>query len=138
MYTFTVNGSPTSGSMYILENNSALATAVTPLKSFMQADMIDNGMAQFVNVVDPNAAAVTSPSTFDFTTLGVATNELSGTSIYPNPVNDVLNIKGLETELEAVSIYNINGQKVTTQTTNLDRINTSALAQGVYFVELSL
>ena len=43
MFTFTVNGAPTTGTMYILENNSALATTITPLKSFMQADMIDNG-----------------------------------------------------------------------------------------------
>jgi hypothetical protein len=40
MLTFTVNGSPTTGTMYILENNSALATTITALKSFMQADRL--------------------------------------------------------------------------------------------------
>ena len=136
LYTFTVNGSPTSGNMYILENNSALANAVTPLKSFMQADMVDDNMVGYTNVVDPNAPAVTAPSTFNFASLSTAKNELNSVGIYPNPVKDVLNIQGLDATLNQVSIHTIGGKRVLTQTTNLEQINTSALAQGVYFVTL--
>jgi len=42
MFSFTVNGNPSSGELKILENNAALATTVTPLKSFMQADMVQS------------------------------------------------------------------------------------------------
>ena len=136
VYTFTVNGTPASGEMKILENNSTLANTITPLKSFMQADMIDNGMAQFVNVVDPNAAAVTAPSSIMFNTLSTPNAELVGVSIFPNPATDVVTIKGLENNLKSIEVLNIAGQKVLTAVNNLETINVSKLEAGVYFVNL--
>jgi len=135
IYTFTVNGSPTVGTIYILENNSALATAVTPLKSFMQADMVDNGMAEFVNVVDPNAAAVSAPSTFNLATLSTSEVELTGVSVFPNPVKDIATISGV-TDLEAVEVTNINGQRVLNNTSNLETIDMSGLPTGIYFAKI--
>ncbi len=135
VYSFTVNGSPTSGLIYVLENNSALATTVTPLKSFMQADMIDNGMAEFVNVVDPNAAAVSSPSLFDFSTLSTNEVELTGVSVFPNPVKDIATISGV-TDLEVVEVTNINGQRVLYSTTNLETIDMSGLPSGIYLAKI--
>ena len=136
VYTFTVNGNPTSGELKILENNSALATAVTPLKSFMQADMIDNGMAEFTNAVDPNAAAVSGTSSIMFNTLSTPNAELVGVSIFPNPATDVVTIKGLENNLKSVEIFNIAGQKVLTTVNNIETINVSEFEAGVYFVKL--
>ncbi|MFK7746806.1 MAG: T9SS type A sorting domain-containing protein [Kordia sp.] len=135
MYTFTVNGSPTMGDIYILENNSALANAVTPLKSFMQADMIDNGMAEFVNVVDPNAAAVTAPSTFDFMTLSTSEVELTGVNVFPNPVKNVATITGVS-DIEAVEVTNVNGQLVLNKTSNLETIDMTGLPTGIYFAKI--
>jgi hypothetical protein len=114
---------PTSGSVSLLPPGDGSRLGFLP-------DFINMGTD------DRYGTQSTTANSIDFTTLSAVTNELSGTSIYPNPVNDVLNIKGLDTELETVSIYSINGQKIMTQTTNLDRINTSTLAQGVYFVQL--
>jgi len=126
--TFDVLGNPTSGEISILDNGSALAVAAS------------NTLNSFFNVpplpTNESFQGLATTSSFPFMVLSTETNELAGTSIYPNPVSDVLNIKGLETELTSVSIYTINGQKALTQTSNLDRINTSGLAQGVYFVEL--
>ncbi|WP_046756519.1 T9SS type A sorting domain-containing protein [Kordia jejudonensis] len=135
MFTFTVNGNPNIGNMYILENNSALANAVTPLKSFMQADMIDNGTAEYVNVVDPNAAAVTAPSTFNFATLSTTEVELTGVSVFPNPVKDVATISGV-TDLESVEVTNINGQRVLYNTTNLETIDMTNLPAGIYLAKI--
>ncbi|AXG68303.1 hypothetical protein KORDIASMS9_00497 [Kordia sp. SMS9] len=136
MYTFTVNGAPVLGDMYILENNSALATTVTPLKSFMQADMIDNGMAQFVNVVDPNAAAVTAPSSFDFATLSTAEVELAGVNVYPNPVKNIATITGV-TDIESIVVTNLNGQRVLNQVSNLSTIDMTSLQTGIYFAKIT-
>jgi hypothetical protein len=135
MYSFTVQGSPTSGLIYILENNSALANTVTPLKSFMQADMIDNAMAEFVNVVDPNASAVTAPALFDFATLSTSEVELTGVSVYPNPVKNIATISGV-TDIETVEITNITGQRVSLNTTNLETIDMSGLPSGIYFAKI--
>ncbi|MCI2228835.1 Ig-like domain-containing protein, partial [Polaribacter sp. MSW13] len=66
MITVQVNGSPADGTIYLLANNSALATSVTPLKSFMMADMEDDAAPGYLNKVDPNATALTSPFSFDF------------------------------------------------------------------------
>lgn len=135
VFTFTVNGSPTSGLIYILENNSALATTITALKSFMQADMIDNGMTEFVNVVDPNAAAVSAPSLFDFSTLSTNETELTGVSVFPNPVKNVATISGVS-DLESVEVTDITGKQVLYNTTNLEVIDMSRLPSGIYFARI--
>ncbi|MEM6719924.1 MAG: T9SS type A sorting domain-containing protein [Bacteroidota bacterium] len=135
--TIQINGVPTSGTMYILENNSALASTVVPLKSFMQADMVDNGMAEFINVVDPNAAAVSGMSSFDFSTLSVEEpNELAELSIYPNPVKDIIHINNTSTEIIKAEILNVNGQLVLSQENNLTTINVNSLPSGMYMLKV--
>jgi len=137
MVTIQINGAPTSGTMYILENNSTLATSITSLKSFMQADMVDNSMAEFTNVVDPNAAAVSGMSSFDFSTLSVtAPNELAELSIYPNPVNDIINITNANIDVIKAEIHNLNGQLVLAKENNLTAINISSLPSGMYMLKL--
>ncbi|MFK7747279.1 MAG: T9SS type A sorting domain-containing protein [Kordia sp.] len=139
MYTFTVNGSPTTGVMYILENNSALANTVTPLKSFMQADMIDNGMAEFVNVVDPNASAVSGMSPFDFNTLSVEEeNELSGLSLYPNPASDIVKISlpnGIQ-DIE-IEVFDNAGKQIAMQLSADNTIDVSNIASGLYLINIT-
>ncbi|WP_298520701.1 T9SS type A sorting domain-containing protein [uncultured Kordia sp.] len=139
MYTFTVNGSPTTGTMYILENNSALANTVTPLKSFMQADMIDNGMAEFANVVDPNASAVSGMSTFDFNTLSVEEeNELSGLSLYPNPASDIVKIQlpnGIQ-DIE-IEVFDNTGKVIDMQLSADNTIDVSNIASGLYLINIT-
>jgi hypothetical protein len=135
--TIQVNGAPTSGTMYILENNSALATTITALKSFMQADMIDNGMAEFVNVVDPIASGVSGTSSFDFSTLSVEeTNELAAISIYPNPVKDIIHIKNVTTDLIKAELHNLNGQLLLSTEKNLTEIHVNTLQSGIYMLTL--
>ena len=139
IYTFTVNGSPTAGEMKVLENNSALANTVTPLKSFMQADMIDNGMAEFVNVVDPNAAAVSGMSTFDFNTLSVEEeNELSGLSLYPNPASDIVQIQvpnGIQ-DIE-IEVFDNAGKQIAMQLSPDNTIDVSNIASGLYLINIT-
>jgi len=136
MYTFTVDGAPTSGMMYILENNSTLANSITSLKSFMQADMIDDGSVQFANAVDPNAAAVSGMSTFDFTTLSTSGSELQGVNVFPNPVKNIVTISGVA-DIEAIEVTNINGKRVLNQISNASSIDMSGLQTGIYFAKIT-
>jgi len=135
MITFQINGSPTSGTMIILANDSALANAITPLKSFMQADMIDDASAMFTNVVDPNASGLSGVTSIDFSTLSIPTLELEGVLAYPNPTKNILTIKGIW-DIEFVEVYNINGQKVLRSNLNSETIDLSALESGVYFARV--
>jgi len=133
--TIQINGSPNSGGMLsILANDSALANAVTPLKSFMQADMIDDAMASFTNVVDPNASGLSGVTSFTFPTLSTPDVNVEQFSIYPNPAKDIVHIKGTDT-LTALEIYNSTGQLVITKRNNLNTFNVSQLKSGVYFVK---
>ena len=136
VFTFTVNSNPVNGELKILENNSALANAVTPLKSFMQADMIDNGSAQFVNVVDPNAAAVSGMSTFNFSTLSTTDVQLleDEVKIYPNPTAGILNIQ-TNANVKNVSIYTLLGKEILT--TTAIKIDTSHLSSGMYILKIT-
>ncbi|MEM6718569.1 MAG: T9SS type A sorting domain-containing protein [Bacteroidota bacterium] len=134
--TFTVNGTPTSGDMYILENNSTLANNINPLKSFMQADMIDDGSALFANVVDPNAAAVTGMSTFNFSTLSTEGAELQDVNVFPNPVKNVATITGVA-DIESIVVTNLNGQRVLNQVSSLSTIDMSSLKTGIYFAKIT-
>ncbi len=135
MVTIQLNGSPTSGTISILANDSALATTVTPLKSFMQADMIDNGMAEFVNTVDPNASGISGTTSYDFATLSTPDSEVFDFSIYPNPTTDKLYINQID-NLKKVEVINMNGQLVFSKENNLETIDVSHLQNGVYFLKV--
>lgn len=54
-------------------------------------------------------------------------------ALYPNPVNDVLNIETV-LDIQSVEIYNIQGQKVLSS--NQKQINVSSLAAGMYMVRI--
>jgi len=136
MFTFTVNGSPTSGTMYILENNSALATTVTALKSFMQADMINDGSAVFTNVVSPTDSGVSGMSTFDFNTLSTEQAELTGVNVFPNPVKNVATITGVN-DIHSIEVTNLNGQRVLNQVSSLSTIDMTSLQTGIYFAKIT-
>jgi hypothetical protein len=102
----------------------------------MSADMIDDGTAIFANVVDPNAAAVSGTSTFDFSTLSVEDKQLENLTVYPNPVNDILHIRSGEATIEKVEIYNLNGQLVKAKSNQIETINMSNLQSGMYLLKL--
>ena len=57
---------------------------------------------------------------------------------YPNPVNDVLNIR-FDKTISKVNIYNIVGQEIIAKpvTTNLTQIDMSNLSKGTYLVKVS-
>lgn len=67
-------------------------------------------------------------------TAGVNQNTLSNVSIYPNPVKDVINIKG---ERGILSILDINGRTIRSLNHNeLSVIDLSEFNSGIYFVKV--
>jgi hypothetical protein len=131
--TFDVTGTPTTGSLELLDNGSVLAGLVGGAwDSFFNVEPTGNPLASATDLY----VAQSGMTSFAFNTLTTTSTELDKVSIYPNPVKNILNIKGLDNVLEKAVIYNVNGQKVITQTSNLETINTSELTTGIYFVQL--
>lgn len=70
--------------------------------------------------------------------LGTATLETTTVAYYPNPVEDILNLKTKEA-IDSVMVYNVTGQKVSNikLSANNTEVNFSNLASGVYIVEVN-
>lgn len=75
--------------------------------------------------------------------VSMAFNQTNKSSIYPNPVNDILNIsfdKKLFTSKVQLSIIDVNGTVVTDRVTNgadMSSINVSTLKPGLYTLRIS-
>lgn len=67
--------------------------------------------------------------------LSVAEFETSQVNVFPNPVNNVLNITST-LEIETYAIYDILGNKIKADKFSTNRISFSDLNSGVYFIKL--
>jgi hypothetical protein len=68
--------------------------------------------------------------------LGTTNQSLTNLKVYPNPVNDVLNITNTDNVSE-ISILSLSGQLLKTERSNMSQVSFSGLAAGVYFVKLT-
>ena len=68
--------------------------------------------------------------------LGTTNQLLTDLKVYPNPVNDVLNITNADNVSE-ISILSLSGQLLKTERSNVSQVSFSGLAAGVYFVKLT-
>ncbi len=78
---------------------------------------------------------------YDNIVLSVNEEELADIKVYPNPAKNQLNVKWDENELVSVKIYNSIGKLVyfakSVSLINTLTINTTSLANGLYFVKLN-
>jgi hypothetical protein len=75
----------------------------------------------------------------DYAILGIEDlKKIEGFVMYPNPVNDVLNISAKNT-IENLQIINMLGQVIKTSSPNKNsfQLNTSNLNTGIYFIKIS-
>ena len=71
----------------------------------------------------------------------LATDEVKTTvdaTLYPNPVNNILNIDAKE-QITSISVYNLTGQQIFTKTMNTktSTVDMSAYKAGVYIIEVN-
>lgn len=68
--------------------------------------------------------------------LSTERHELYSVKIFPNPVNDILNIEN--TDNVTLKIFSINGSLLKTLTSNSDlKVNVSSFKSGIYILEIS-
>lgn len=77
----------------------------------------------FIVKLDVNSLATSETNQFDVV-------------LYPNAVNDVLNIQSNGEVFKEINVYDILGKKVDSFTAENNSINLSSLQKGIYFVEI--
>lgn len=63
-------------------------------------------------------------------------NLIGEISIYPNPVNGIIYVKGNIDGLNTIEVYSISGSKIMDLKNNLGQVDVSQLQSGIYFLKL--
>lgn len=69
--------------------------------------------------------------------LSTVENNSEKINVYPNPASDKLFIKSEEAQIIKTIIYSISGKSIMKIVPNNESINISALAKGMYFIEIT-
>ena len=70
------------------------------------------------------------------TPAGIEDVTMENTTVYPNPVSDVLTISS-SNQVQRVEIFNIQGQLVKAETGDVQSISVKDLANGLYTLKLT-
>ena len=133
LVTFTVNGTPITGDLTLLDNGSTLANALAPgLDSFIQVDVTDDATVNFIN----GYLGQTAMSSFAFDTLGIIEFEELGIELYPNPTQGIIHLNGNINRIKQIDIYNLAGQHVKTISTQFRTIDIGNLDSAVYLMTI--
>lgn len=91
-----------------------------------------------VTITNGNCVVETDCIEVTVSDVGLNANEQNAFSMYPNPATTTVNLSGLESG-SVVTVIDFAGRTVETRTaqTSEMKINTSAYAQGVYFIKVS-
>ncbi len=107
-----------------------------PLNESFQIESIAyvNGYDYYMSS-EQNALGGATLYTLSSTTLGLSDFDLKKSSVYPNPANEILNIKNIDF-LEKVEIYNFLGQSLHEDDSGANEIDITQLSKGIYVIKL--
>ncbi len=131
LFDIIADPNPTSENISFVENGDPIFNEILFIQNYINIDL-GTGFTDAYNQNDPVASSI------DFSTLSTEEETFKdiNISIYPNPVIDIINIKGLTNEISKVEIYNINGQHILTKKTNMETVNIKEFNSGLYFIKL--
>ena len=130
----TWTGSEGATSYLVYRNGEQIANQAGTSYS----DNVDDGIYTY-SIIATDGSRYSSAAfvTVDVGTVGIEENTLETMSIYPNPVNNTLNIEGGNAEY-TYAMYNGMGQMVANgKATGNTQISVSGMAEGVYFLRLT-
>jgi hypothetical protein len=128
---------------YTNSNNWITSTGITTIPSTanvtLDANPTNDGyvLLDVGFVTEPNSvflATVETPCTL----LGTITNEsMLGLKIFPNPVNNILNIKS-DSNIDEIQIFDLNGRLIFNENYNSENIivNTEQLSAGMFLIRI--
>ncbi|MEP2936959.1 MAG: T9SS type A sorting domain-containing protein [Gilvibacter sp.] len=102
----------------------------------VRTSVVNDGDIMFVFVANEGVTDVVFSGDAVLATLGVEDNNLAGVSVYPNPVNDVLNVTvPVGADVNKAALYDVLGRD-TGLTMSNGTINTAGLSKGIYMFVL--
>ncbi|ALM47891.1 hypothetical protein AMR72_02670 [Flavobacterium psychrophilum] len=123
-----------------VQTNTSKSFTITPKENFEIESVIVDGEnvgtdAEYT--FEDIAANHTIVVNFVAKNLGIKDPTLSGINVYPNPVNNILNV--VNSQNYDIEVYNLYGQKVITQTAGeeLVKIDMSKLPTATYLVKIT-
>jgi hypothetical protein len=138
---------------YIAENNALFAQATADLSQYAGQKIyigfwhnVNNSNRPTGETIPPPFADTNGSGTFQIDEMSVfATEEIqlsatdtkvkSEVAVYPNPVEDVLYLKGVSKA--EVGVYNAVGQQVLNKAVNNGQLNVGELSRGVYTITIN-
>jgi surface protein len=122
-------------------------TLINPTAEFLQTERAENIVVYIksAELTGGDTANYTlsfenSPTTTAAITYAVGINNANNNnlSVYPNPFNDIISIKG-DLTISKITLSSVAGQKLLERDTNFqENLKTSNLKQGVYFLNIEL
>ena len=139
---FDISNSPTTGEIEIIGNDHPIAVDINsnPTLLALIGQPVENVyFANIDNTVPQNyfKDLAAGQGTFLFSTLNTE-NEIEiekSITLYPNPVRDILHLRGAVQSIKTVEVYSIIGQLVDTFTNNLESINISDYNSSIYILK---
>jgi len=102
----------------------------------MRTTVVNDGDIMFVLVANVGVTDIDFTGTAVLATLSVADNNLAGVSVYPNPVNEVLNVTvPVGADVVNAKLYDVLGRDTGLTMAN-GTINTTGLSNGIYMFVL--
>lgn len=111
-------------------NNTAITTFISTGNTSLTCIEVDDVAYADANFSKPASAAFAT----DCSTLSVGSFNSNSFSIYPNPVENNININ-TTFNIEKITVFDVNGKQIT-ENSNSKSLNISSLKQGVYFVKI--
>ena len=93
----------------------------------------DDGIGQRLTIyqpLDPYAIFTNYP-------LSVSDNEITDIAIYPNPTNAIINITSQQDSILGIQVFDLLGNSILSQNTNLETVDISDLDTGIYLIKIS-
>jgi uncharacterized repeat protein (TIGR01451 family) len=108
---------------------------IKPKSTFGLGDIISN---QAEIYFDFNPAIITNIATTEVIEETMGTGDFSSANVklYPNPVQDKLNVSVVDGEIVSVNLFDMNGREFKAQYT-ADAIDTSGLSSGMYLIRIT-
>ena len=141
-----VDGAWQSDVATVIVNPADATTAVTegtadlviPADTPLSADLADNeGYKWELSLFTPDWGSYLTGAKSDVelleTTAGINNVSLNAISVYPNPANNVLSVKGID--VQNIEVIDVTGKVLVSASTN--SVNVSALSTGIYFAKIN-
>ena len=121
---------------FVLHNNLIDVTGLSGEYS-LNINIFDNSEGCYVNTLDSETMSFPLPLEEEVQLSNPTFNLNNKINIYPNPVKNYLNIiPYINQTISSIKIYDVQGKMVLNENGNVNQLDVSSLASGLFFVKV--